>query len=172
MSPFIVVPGPWSAADLRYQAEHFVTQKMMNVGFNYIATQVLVMAGGWNLADRFVEQIHTVIEQQPARASYYPGSQERRVRITKHLSAITVGLSAVGHIRDLDPGQDHTAFKEEFFAAAFASTRLPLSDPGDFLDAAVDFSNERLEGSLGRSSLPTPERLPHSVPDLRSRSHG
>ena len=27
VSPFIVVPGPWSEADLRYQAEHFVTQK-------------------------------------------------------------------------------------------------------------------------------------------------
>ena len=159
VSPFIVVPGPWSAADLRYQAEHFVTQKVMNGGFNCVAAQVLLMAEDWSLADRFVEQIHTVIEQQPARESYYPGSMDRRVRITKHPSAITVGLSGVGHIRDLDPGQGHAAFEEEFFAAAFASTRLPFSDPGDFLDAAVDFSNERLEGSLGAVVIAHPRTI-------------
>ncbi|RPI21941.1 MAG: aldehyde dehydrogenase, partial [Actinobacteria bacterium] len=44
VSPFIVVPGPWSEADLRYQAEHFVTQKILNGGFNCVAAQVLVLA--------------------------------------------------------------------------------------------------------------------------------
>ena len=37
VSPTIVVPGPWSAADFRYQAEQIVTQKMHNGGFNCIA---------------------------------------------------------------------------------------------------------------------------------------
>jgi aldehyde dehydrogenase (NAD(P)+) len=159
VSPFIVVPGSWSDADLRYQAEHFVTQKMMNGGFNCIAAQVIVIAEGWNSADRFMQHIHSVIEQQPARESYYPGSDERRLRIAGHPLSVSVGRSGVGHLRDLDPDTDHDAFKEEFFSAAFASTRLPFSDPGDFLDAAVDFSNDRLEGSLGAVVIAHPRTI-------------
>ena len=35
----------------------------------------------------------------------------------------------------------------------------PCSDPGDFLDAAVDFSNERLEGSLGAVVIAHPRTI-------------
>ena len=41
--PTIVVPGPWSAADIRFQAEQVATQKLHNSGFNCVACQVLVM---------------------------------------------------------------------------------------------------------------------------------
>ena len=88
------------------------------------------MAEGWGAADRFVQHIHDVIEEQPARDSYYPGSEDRRLAVAGHPSAVSVGRSSVSHVRDLDPGETHRAFEEEFFSAAFASTRLPYSDPG------------------------------------------
>jgi aldehyde dehydrogenase (NAD(P)+) len=36
VSPTIVVPGPWSDADVKFQAAHLATQKMHNGGFNCI----------------------------------------------------------------------------------------------------------------------------------------
>src|SRR5690606_37568698 len=42
VSPIIVVPGKWSAADLRYQAEHIVTMRLQNSGHNCIAGQVVL----------------------------------------------------------------------------------------------------------------------------------
>ena len=44
VSPTIVIPGKWSAADLRFQAEHVATQKRHNNGFNCIASQVLIIS--------------------------------------------------------------------------------------------------------------------------------
>ena len=165
VSPFIVVPGPWSDADLRYQAEHFVTQKMMNGGFNCIAAQVLVMAEGWGAAERFSHEIHRVLAGEPARHPYYPGAEDRRLAVARHPSAVSVGSSNVSHLRNLDPGTTHRAFEEEFFSAAFASTLLPFSEPGPFLDAAVDFANERLEGTLGAVVI----AHPRTIADLGSQ---
>lgn len=159
VSPFIVIPGPWSDGDLRYQAEHFVTQKLLNGGFNCIAAQVLVMAEGWGAADRFVQHIHDVIEAQPARDSYYPGSEDRLLAVAGHPSAVSLGPLSMSHVRDLDPEQPHQAFEEEFFTTAFASTRLPHTDPGVFLDAAVDFANERLDGTLGAVVIAHPRTI-------------
>ena len=179
VSPFIVVPGPWSEADLRYQAEHFVTQKVMNSGFNCIAVQVLVLAEGWGAADRFVRHIHEVIEELPARDSYYPGSDGRLLAVAGHPSALSMGRSGVSHVRDLDPDGSHPAFEEEFFATAFASTRLAHADPGSFLDAAVEFANERLDGTLGAVVIAHPRtiaelgpRFEQSIAKLRYGSVG
>src|SRR5258708_11195316 len=41
VSPVIVIPGPWSASDLSYQAEHIVTMLTNNAGFNCNATRVV-----------------------------------------------------------------------------------------------------------------------------------
>jgi aldehyde dehydrogenase (NAD(P)+) len=179
VSPFIVVPGPWSEADLRYQAEHFVTQKIMNGGFNCIAAQVLVLAEGWGAADRFVRHIHEVIEELPARDSYYPGAEVRRLAVADHPSAVSMGRSGVSHVPDLDPDESHRAFEEEFFTAAFASTRLAHADPGAFLDAAVKFANERLDGTLGAVVIAHPRtiaelgpRFEQSIARLRYGSVG
>jgi aldehyde dehydrogenase (NAD(P)+) len=159
VSPFIVVPGPWSEADLRYQAEHFVTQKILNGGFNCVAAQVLVLAEGWGAADRFVRHVHEVFEELPARASYYPGSEARRLAVADHPSSVSMDRSRVSHLRDLDPDESHRAFEEEFFTAAFASTRLAHAEPGAFLDAAIEFANERLDGTLSAVVIAHPRTI-------------
>ena len=46
--PTIVVPGPWSKADLRFQAEHIATMKLHNSGFNCVAVQSLILPKGWS----------------------------------------------------------------------------------------------------------------------------
>ncbi|HKY47968.1 MAG TPA: aldehyde dehydrogenase family protein [Acidimicrobiia bacterium] len=179
VSPFIVVPGPWSEADLRYQAEHFVTQKILNGGFNCVAAQVLVMAEGWGAADRFVRHVHEVIEELPPRVSYYPGSEDRRAALADHPSAVSMGRCQISHLRDIDPNQSHRAFDDEFFSAAFASTRLAHADPGRFLEGAVEFANERLDGTLSAVVIAHPRtitelgpRFEQSIARLRYGSVG
>ena len=38
VSPTIIVPGPWSEADIAFQAQQLATQKMNNGGFNCVAS--------------------------------------------------------------------------------------------------------------------------------------
>ena len=52
VSPFIVVPGDWGPRDLRFQAEHIATTKLINSGHNCNATQVLVLSQDWPLANK------------------------------------------------------------------------------------------------------------------------
>src|SRR5213079_2621398 len=57
VSATIVVPGPWSDADIAYQAEHVVTQKAHNGGFNCVAAQILVLPSSWIRSHDFVASI-------------------------------------------------------------------------------------------------------------------
>jgi len=54
VSPVIVLPGRWSAADLRFQAEHVATQRLHNSGFNCIASQVLILSADWEQKEDFL----------------------------------------------------------------------------------------------------------------------
>lgn len=174
VSPFIVVPGPWREADLRFQAENFVTQKLLNGGFNCIAAQVIVLSDQWEAHDRFLEEVNRVIEEQPSRPAYYPNGDLRRQVVASRPDAITTGASPCTHVRDVKWYESDPAFAEEFFSAAFVSTSLPQRDPGHFLEAAVEFVNERLEGTLGTVIVIDPvtarnlgDRLDHAIGRLR-----
>ena len=59
--PTIVVPGPWTKADLRFQAEHVATQKLHNSGFNCIACQILLLPEGWALTAPFQSELRRVL---------------------------------------------------------------------------------------------------------------
>jgi acyl-CoA reductase-like NAD-dependent aldehyde dehydrogenase len=76
--PTIVVPGPWSSADLKFQAEHIATQKLHNSGFNCIACQVLIMPKGWDKTETLLNNVNAVA-QKSTRGAYYPGAADRLV---------------------------------------------------------------------------------------------
>ena len=50
VTPIIVVPGPWSKGDIKYQAENIATQKLHNASFNCVAGQVLILPEEWDLS--------------------------------------------------------------------------------------------------------------------------
>lgn len=58
---------------------------------------------------------------------------------------------------------DEHAFRQEYFCPALCATRLegggPDADPADFLDAAVDFCNDRLMGTLSATILVHPATI-------------
>ena len=73
----IVLPGPWTEADFRYQSEHVVTQKLHNSGHNCVASQVLILPADWDGSARMLREIRQRIDVSEARAAYYPGTEER-----------------------------------------------------------------------------------------------
>ncbi len=74
VSPTIVLPGGWSEADLRYQAEHIATQKLHNNGYNCVASQAVVVSADWAQKDRFLAHLRAALADAPARPRTTPAA--------------------------------------------------------------------------------------------------
>ena len=161
VTPTIVVPGPWTEDDLRFQAENIATSKLNNGGFNCVGSQVLVMPGKWAQSDKLLYHLRAVLRGLPSRHPYYPGAEERREQAASHPHAERLGDRPGDPvlIPDLDPTADEAAFREEFFCTALAETLLPGDNPADFLRRAVVFCNERLWGTLAVNLIIHPATL-------------
>ncbi|HRJ42668.1 MAG: aldehyde dehydrogenase family protein [Caldilineaceae bacterium] len=166
VTPTIVVPGPWTEEDLRFQAESIATQKLHNGGFNCVGCQVLVTPAAWALTDQLLYHLRGVMRAQPARHPYYPGAEERKEQAACHPNAERLGDRPGDPvlITGLDPNAAEAAFREEFFCAALAETRLPGSNLADFLRRAVVFCNERLWGTLAANLIIHPATLARHRP--------
>jgi len=163
VGPTIVVPGPWTEADIQFQAEHIATQKMHNGGFNCIAAQVLVLPQGWEHSEALADRVESVLRSIPARKPYYPNSERSLERLREAYPESVVEIDGDGGsrvmVRDLDSSEDEYAFTNEFFAGALSQTTLPAASPEAFLRAAVKFANERLHGTLGAQILIHPKTI-------------
>ncbi len=170
VGPTFVVPGPWTDADLAYQAEHLATQKFHNAGFNCIASQVLVLPDGWAGSDRLVDELRRTIRSVPEREAFYPGADERQqAAVAKHLHAEILSSGPVPRtlITDVDHrGKDEYAFTTEFFGGVYATTKLGTRNPAEFVQAAVAFANDKLTGTLGAQFLIHPKTLQRLGPVL------
>ncbi len=160
VSPTIVVPGDWSRADLRFQADHVITQKMNNSGFNCVAAQVLILPESWDLTDAFIEEIRTQLRDLPDRDAYYPGAGDRCDAVI-HGSG-TVEVFGANENRILVTGLDASvvddpAFTTEYFAPALSVVTLPSPSVDEYCATAADFANDVLEGSLGANVIVHPK---------------
>lgn len=162
VSPTIVVPGPWSEADIAFQAEHVATQKLHNAGFNCVACQVLVLSEAWPQKTSFLQALKSALSSSTPRPLYYPGA---KARIAEFEDGITGGAPVqfdtanqcgVFHFK---AGASHTAETFEVFAPALAVTELPGADPVTFLIAVVTYANQSLAGTLGANILIHPQTL-------------
>ncbi|WP_329167232.1 aldehyde dehydrogenase family protein (plasmid) [Streptomyces sp. NBC_01717] len=156
VSPCIVTPGPWSAADFRFQAEHIVTSKMNNSGHNCIASQILVLPREWDGTERLLEEIRQVLRELPPRTDYYPGAEQRLAAVLKaHPEAESHGDGCRLLIPDI-ADHDDSLLTGEVFASALGVVRLPGDTPAEFLSHAVDFANGTLPGTLGATLIVHP----------------
>jgi len=157
--PTIVVPGPWSAADIRFQAEHLATQKLHNSGFNCVACQVLVMPKGWDKAADLLGNLRSVM-QKSQRLAYYPGAKDRLETFTDHAQnpdSVDRGVAPSVVINHLD---DSEWFHEtEVFAPAMSLHELDAPDAETYLRSAVEFANTSLRGTLGANILIHPRTI-------------
>jgi aldehyde dehydrogenase (NAD(P)+) len=158
VSPVILVPGQWSEADLRFQAEHVATQRLHNGGYNCIAGQVVVVSQDWAQKDRFLELLREAVAAAPARPAYYPGSE---ARVTEAV-ATHPGAEPLAHGRvllpGLRPGQGDPALTTEYFSPVLGVLELP-GGPRQFLEGAVAAANEEFLGTLGVNLICDPRTM-------------
>ncbi|MEU2110782.1 aldehyde dehydrogenase family protein [Streptomyces sp. NPDC019507] len=174
VSPCIVVPGPWSDADFRFQAEHIVTSKMNNSGHNCIASQILVLPRDWDGTERLLAEIRRVLRELPPRTDYYPGAGARLASVlAAHPQAETHGDGCRVLVPDITD-HDDILITEEVFGSALGVVRLPGQAPAAFLHHAVDFANGTLPGTLGATLIVHPrtekahrEAVRSAIADLR-----
>ncbi|MFF3885797.1 aldehyde dehydrogenase family protein [Streptomyces sp. NPDC001914] len=157
VSPCIVTPGPWSAADFRYQAEHIVTSKMNNSGHNCVATQILIVPRDWDGTERLLAEIRRLLRDLPPRRDYYPGAADRLDAVTRaHREAEALGDGACRLLVPDITDPDDPMLTDEVFASALGVVRLPGEDAPRFLRAATEFADTRLPGTLGATLLVHP----------------
>lgn len=176
VAPIIVLPGQWSKADIRFQAEHVATQRLHNSGCNCIAGQILIVSESWPQKDEFLEALRHAFKTAPHRPGWYPGTEDRVTTARAlHPSAEAVGGTP---LRTLLTGLDLTdpaesAFTTEYFGPVLGIAELPGTG-ADFLATAVEAANDRLHGTLGANIIGHPktirrlgERFTQAVADLR-----
>lgn len=156
VSPWIIVPGDYTDAQLRFQAENVASSVVNNCSFNCVATKMLITWKGWKDRQRFLDMIDEVLSRVPRRKAYYPGAMERFRRFTNREPDSTDGSLPWTLIRDVSPERDPIYFDEESFVCVFAETALEATDSADFLSKATTFANERLWGTLACSLTVAP----------------
>ena len=169
-SPTIVVPGPWTSADIAYQAQHLATQKLFSAGHTCVASQVLILPEGWDRKDQLLDALRSAMAGAPDRAPFYPGTQERQdaFRTANPEAEALPGPQERTLLVDVDPDSDHPGFHDEMFGPIYLTTAIEGADPGDFLTKAVAFANERLHGNLGANILIHPQTAKELGPQLEA----
>lgn len=155
VSPVIVIPGPYTDAELSSMAENAAGMVTNNGSFNCNAAKLLVLPKGWTQRDAFIQKLTQVLSAVPPRKAYYPGAFQR-------YEALTAGHSDVRKIGQgtdqalpwtlvvgLDPNDTReTNFFTEPFCAILSEVSIGSTDPLEFIQAAVPFANDRVWGTL------------------------
>jgi acyl-CoA reductase-like NAD-dependent aldehyde dehydrogenase len=174
VSPIIIVPGEWSDADLRYQAEHVVTMRLQNSGHNCIAGQVVILSAEWPQRPAFLAELRRAFGAAPARPVWYPRSDEKLEAAASGYPNATRCGDGTRLLVETGPGVDATALETtEYFAPVLGIVDLP-GNGQEFLDAAVAHANDRLVGTLGANVLIDPstqtalgDGFENAIADLR-----
>jgi acyl-CoA reductase-like NAD-dependent aldehyde dehydrogenase len=155
VTPVILVPGAWSAAEMHYQAENIATMVAHNASCNCNAAKLLVTWNKWPLRAAFLDCVREALGRCRPRPAYYPGAAvKQRAFADAYPEAVRAAPLAEGRlpyvtIFGLDSGtRDRRAFTEEAWSPVLAETPLEAGGEAEFLDAAVRFCNEQVEGTL------------------------
>jgi aldehyde dehydrogenase (NAD(P)+) len=164
VSPTIVIPGDWSEADLRFQAENVATQKLHNASFDCISVQVLILPADWKHTPAFVAAVEDVMRRIGDRPAYYPGAAQR----CEDLSAGRDGIERFGRngegfvartlVRADATNPSDPIFSKEAFASLLSIATLP-GDTETYTRAAVAFANDGLWGTLGGNLIVHPKTM-------------
>ena len=157
--PTIVVPGPWSAADLKFQAEQIATHKLHNSGFNCVACQVLIMPKGWDKAAILMANLNAVV-QNSNRGAYYPGTANRLDAFkskAKTYKSVARGEAPSLIINDVNESDWFT--KTEVFGPAMSTQEMDAPNAQTYLQSAIAYANGQLYGTLGANILIHPKTI-------------
>ena len=157
--PTIVVPGPWSDADLKFQAEHIATHKLHNSGFNCVACQVLIMPKGWDKTATLRAHINAVA-QKSTRGAYYPGATDRLdTFISKAKNPKSIARGPAPSLIVNDVADSDWFNNNEVFGPAMSTHDMDAPDAATYLRNAVAYANDQLHGTLGANILIHPKTI-------------
>lgn len=166
VGPAIVVPGPWSKQDVRYQAEQLAANLCDAGSYTCSRARVIVQHADWPNGSQLLDQLQTTLSRIQQRVAYYPGAGRLYQRfISAHPGARMCGGAVEGGlpwtlIPDVDPAHaDDPCFTTESFCPVMAATQLEAPSPAEFVARAVDFANSRLWGSLTAAIIVHPDSL-------------
>jgi acyl-CoA reductase-like NAD-dependent aldehyde dehydrogenase len=165
VTPVLVVPGPWSKADLSFQAKHVAAMVANNGSFNCNAAKVVVVAKGWVQRGAFLSELEQALAKTPPRRAYYPGAKDRfRAFLEHYPQADPVGPTGDDVVPwtvlpDVPPKRGEYALSNEAFCGVLATTSLEANDPAEFLTRAVRFANDDCWGTLSCMMLVHPSTL-------------
>jgi Aldehyde dehydrogenase family len=163
VSPIVVIPGPYTAKELRYQAEEIAGAMALNAAFCCCTPRILVTAANWPQRGTFLDLLADALSRTPTRAAYYPGAVEKYRLATTGRSQVR-RIGAAGNnilpwtiVTGLDPwNAADPAFHAEYFCPVLFETSLSATDTAEFILSAVDFCNTRLWGTLNATLIVHP----------------
>jgi len=158
VSPIIIVPSTWTQHDLRYQAEHVVTQRLHNGGYNCIAGQVVVISSTWPQKNAFLAELRRALAAAPPRPAWYPGSDERMdAASAAYPNAERLGQNGCRLLIDVTVNDDASnVITTEYFSPVLGVVEVPGTGQA-FLDAAVTLANDEFVGTLGANLIVEPK---------------
>ncbi len=167
VSPVIVVPGPWDAADIAYHADNLGSMVTNNAGFNCNAGRMIVQHASWDRRQSLLAAVRDHLGQVPVRRAYYPGAADRfdTFQAAHKDTAETFGNRSGDRlpwmlIPGLDPTKrDDIAFTTEAFCGVFGEVGLDAGTVPEFIDKAVAFCNGTLWGTLNVTLIVHPRSL-------------
>jgi hypothetical protein len=149
---------------------------------------VLVTWRRWPQRSEFLHELECVLSAIPTRRAYYPGAAERhRTFLDAHPDAHLLGRAGGDQLPwtlvvDVDPDEhDDVALNVEAFCSLMSETSLDTATPDQFVDAAVEFCNDVVWGTLAATVLAHPKelgdplvggRIAAAIADLRYGSVG
>lgn len=163
VTPVLVVPGPWTAADLAFQARHVAGMVSHNAGFNCTAAQVVITARGWPQRQAFLDHLALALANLPPRQAYYPQAEARYQSLCRYypqaqvLAAPVKGALPWTLIPDVPPQAGEIALQQEAFCGLLAETSLEATAAADFLTQAVELANHHIWGNLSCTVLIDPQ---------------
>ena len=180
VSPIMVVPGAWSAADIEFQSRQIASMIVQNASFNCNAGKVLILAEGWDQKQAFLDAVRQRLVEAPLRRSYYPGAQDRyQAFLDEYPQAEPLGERSEQVvpwtiIQGVGTGPAEYDTKTEAFCGILAVVELPATEPSEYLSQAVRFSNETMWGTLSCNLIVHPKtesalgnQVDQAIADLR-----
>lgn len=173
VSPYVIVPGQWTDAELDAHAQQLVVLKMFNASHICASPQVVVTCLKWPQREKFLERVRYHFSKWPGSRSYYPNCQrsykeqlqklqEEKLRDEGALQ-IEPQLPKMFGDDQLDPifatGLSRNAFvtQKEAFCSVLAEVPLDTEANAEaFLQEAVPYCNKELWGSLSMTLIVDP----------------
>ena len=149
VTPWIILPGRYTPAQLACQADTVAASIANNTSFNCIATKLVITCRAWPQRDEFLALVGRRLASQPARQGWYPGAVTAWETIAGRPAPADGTLPWVFRT-GLDIERDRAWVAREWFVPVAAETAIEADDIEAFCTRAGGLVHG-LPGSLAAS---------------------